>query len=409
MDIAIVNPILATPNLTSVLDVGRPVVLTEAELRTTSINQLGRALADLGHRVSVYAAQDYLGRDEVALSDHLTVVGVPTQLRGVFNPALVPFTPRIGELIRRRGADVIQSGDCFQLTTLFSSRAAASIGAAFLVWQEAFRHMRFPGPLYEEGFELVAGRTLRARTRCFVPRTVRARAYLEGLGVSPATIADWIPNAVDGAIFHPGTATRAPEDFGFASGTPLAIVVARLSPPKGVDLAIRAVAILRRRGVKVGLLVRGSGPEKAHLEALARQEDVSDVVRFVPRVSQEELVGLYNSCDLSIVPSRTEWLPYAMIEAGACGLPSVASEAGCMNDFADGGRCGIVVPPESPEAIADGVGRMIQDDEFREQMGAAARQRFLEHFELRGVATRFARLYADLVAAQPPGAPRSNT
>lgn len=402
MDIAIVNPILRTSNVTSALGVEGPVVLTEAELRIATIAELGRALADLGHRVTVYAADDYLGRDEVTLSDRLTVVGVPTQLRGVFNPALVAFTPRIGTLIRRRGADVIQSGDYFQLTTLFSSQVAASIGVAFVVWQEPFRHMRIPGQWYEQGFEMVAGRTLRAHTRCFVPRTVRARAYLENLGVSPAAIADWIPNGVDGEVFRPDTGTLRPEDFGLASGTPLAIVVARLSPSKGVDLAIRAVAVLRKRGLTVGLLVRGNGPQQARLEALVRQEDVTDLVRFVPRGTRAELVNLYNSCDLSIVPSRRDLLPYALIEAGACGLPSVASDAGCMDDFVDDGQNGIVVAPDSPEAIAEGVGRLIQDDELRDRMGAAARQRFLERFELRVTAARFAQLYADLLAGYPP-------
>lgn len=405
MEIAIVNPILRTPNMTSAFGVEGPTVLSEEELRLATISELGRALADQGHHVTIYAADAYLESEEVALSDRVTVVGVPTRLRTVFNPAAVAFAPGLGALLRQRGADVIQSGDYFQLTTLFSSQAAASMGVAFVIWQEPFRPMRSPGNWYERGFERVAGPGMRARTRCFVPRTIRARAYLERLGVSPGRISGWIPNGVDGRVFRARPGTRRPEDFGLAADLPVAVVVARLSRQKGVDLAVRAVAILRRRGRDVGLLVRGNGPERGRLEGLVRAEGVSDLVRFVPRGSREDLVDLYNSCDLAIVPSRRDLLPYALIEAGACGLPAVAADGGCMDDFVLDGENGLVVPPDSPEAIADGVRRLLEDEALRSRMGAAAARRFREHFELRVTASRFSRLYSELLDGHSAGPP----
>lgn len=397
LEIALINPILRSPNIPSTFGVEGPVVLSEADVRMVDVNLLGQALADLGHRVTVYAADAYLEGDEVALSDRLTVVGVPTYLRRIFNPALIAFTPGIGDLLRRRGADVIQSAEYYRLTTLFASRAAASMGAVFVIWQETFRHMRIPGQWFEQGLELVTGPATQSRTRCFVPRTIRARAYLERVGVPPSMIRDWIPNGVDGATFRPESGTWRPEDFGLAKGLPLAIVVARLSPDKGVDLAIRSLGVLRKQGREVGLLVRGDGPLRRYLEEVVRREGVGDLVRFVPRGSREDLAKLLNSCTLSIVPSRNDLLPYALIEAGACGLPAVAVRTGCMDDFVADGVNGIMVAPDSPEAIAGGVTRLVEDYALRDQMAAAARQRFLKDFDLRVTAKRFAQLYADLL------------
>jgi glycosyltransferase involved in cell wall biosynthesis len=395
MDVALVNPVLRTSSVPSVFGTTPPIAMGEPEVRNASITELGQALADLGHRVTIYAADVYLKEPEYVLNDRLSVVGVPTHLRRVFNPALVAFTPKIGAILQRRPVDVIQSGDFYQMTTRFSAVAAARLGVPFVVWQEPFRHMRTPGQWYERGLDWVSGREMRAGRQRFVPRTIRARGYLESLGIPPDAIAPWIPNGVNGAVFRPQERTLRGEDFGLPNGIPLALVVARLSPEKGVDLAVRAMAILRDSGARVGLIIRGDGPDRARLEAMVREWHLEDLVR-IGVSSRAELVDLYNSCDLAIVPSRRDLLPYALIEAGACGLPAVATRAGCSDDFVRDGENGVLVAPESPEEIAREVGRLVSDDALRRRMGAAARERFLHDFELSAVAARFAGLYHDL-------------
>jgi len=70
----------------------------------------------------------------------------------------------------------------------------------------------------------------------------------------------WIPSGINGNLFQPRSGTLYPEDFGLSKDFALVLLVARLIPSKGVDLALHAEAILRKKGIKVGLLIAGSGP-----------------------------------------------------------------------------------------------------------------------------------------------------
>jgi glycosyltransferase involved in cell wall biosynthesis len=170
-----------------------------------------------------------------------------------------------------------------------------------------------------------------------------------------------------------------------------------------VDLAIQAIALLRKNGKKVGLLVRGSGPELSYLRTLAKELGVHDFVRFLDRQSRSEMVNLYNSSDIFLLASRARTLvstedvfPFCLLEAGACGLPSVTTRVGSVEDFVQDGLNGLLVPPNSVEAIATGIGRLLADDSLREAMGKKARQRFGEAFDIRVVAARLAKVYRDL-------------
>jgi glycosyltransferase involved in cell wall biosynthesis len=173
-------------------------------------------------------------------------------------------------------------------------------------------------------------------------------------------------------------------------------MVARLSPDKGVDLAIQAIALLRKKGKKVGLLVRGSGPELSYLRALSKKTGVHDFVRFLGPQSRSEMVNLYNSSELFLLASRKDICPFSLLEAGACGLPSVTTRVGSVEDFVQDSVNGLLVPPNSVEAIATGIGRLLADDNLRKAMGKEARRRFEEAFDMRVVAARLTKVYQDL-------------
>jgi glycosyltransferase involved in cell wall biosynthesis len=172
--------------------------------------------------------------------------------------------------------------------------------------------------------------------------------------------------------------------------------VARLSPDKGIDLAIRSIAILKKKGKKVGLLIRGSGQQLQYLKALASNLGVFDFVKFIGGQTQSQMVDLYNSSDLFLVASRKDLFPFSLLEAGACGLPSVTTRVGSVIDFVEDGKNGLIVSPNSAQAIAEGINRLITNDNLRKVMGKEARRRFEEHFDRRIVATRLGEVYQDL-------------
>jgi glycosyltransferase involved in cell wall biosynthesis len=398
LNIGIINPVLSTPYVLPPFIVGQARSIPASELPDVNIVELGRALGNLGHHVTIYAADAFLESDQVAVNDRVTICGVPAHLRWIFNPALVAFTPGLAYSPRLREADIIQSGEFHQLTTYFASRLAADAGIPLVVWQETFHHMRLPGQWYEQCYEFTAGRSVRATARRFILRTRKAQAYLEALGIPRSFIGPWVPTGIDGMSFQPRSGTLHPEDFGMPNDCALATIVARLDPDKGVDVAIRAISLLTRKGMKVGLLVRGSGPELNRLRTLAKQEGVKDRVRFLSRKSRAEMAELYNSSDIVVLASRKDLFPFSLLEAAACGRPIVATRVGCVDDLVEDGVNGILTTPDSVEAFAAGIHRILSDDDFREAAGKATRQRFEEDFDIRVTAGRLAKVYQETLS-----------
>ena len=395
--VGIVNLILTTPNIRPGLIWEEVQPIDSAKLKEINIVELARSVADRGDRVTLYVADAYLPDGDVQLGDRLVIRGVSTRLRRLFHPAIVPLNPTLPRSIEEDGPDVIQSGEFHQPGTFLASRAAAATVVPLLVWQEAFRPMRVPGRWYQQFFELTAGRSVRAMTTRFVLRTTKARAYLESIGVPASVIGPWIPTGINGDSFQTRSGSLHPEDLGLPIDCALVAMAGRLNRDKGMDLAIRSVAVLKKMGIHIALLIAGVGPELEPLRALAKHEEIDDVVRLLGHRSRTEMANLYHSADLFLLTSRNDTLPFSLIEAGCCGLASVTVAVGCVEDIVQDGVTGIVVASNSVESIATGIARLLADDGLREAMGKAARQRFVEHFDLRVTASRLARVYEEAV------------
>ena len=153
----------------------------------------------------------------------------------------------------------------------------------------------------------------------------------------------------------------APRPGPRASSAPALVTVARLSPEKGIDDLIRAIALLRDRGVTVTLEVAGEGPHRSELEALIQTLGLTDRVRlagFVPH--GPELVAMLDGADVFVLPSRSEGLPHSLVEAMARALPVIATAVGGVPAFLSHGN-GIVVPICDPRSLATAVQGLIQD------------------------------------------------
>jgi len=125
--------------------------------------------------------------------------------------------------------------------------------------------------------------------------------------------------------------------------------------------------------------VAGVGSRRPHFERLVAALGLGDAVRFLGFVSDEDLPGLYNAADLYVGASRrfdrlAEGFGIALVEAAACGLAVVGGRSGGVPDAVREGETGILVDPEDPAAVADGITRLLADAELRRRMGAAGRR-----------------------------------
>jgi len=155
-----------------------------------------------------------------------------------------------------------------------------------------------------------------------------------------------------------------------------AVFVGRLTHEKGLDVLLRALEAPVGLG---GLLVVGDGPERKALEALATRATLP--VRFCGY--HEDVSGFLAAADVFVQPSRSEGLPFSLLEAMAHGLPVVCSDVGGMRAaVGDGGR---VVPADDPLTLAACLRRTVCDGDMRRALGEAARSRAAREFGVGGM------------------------
>lgn len=174
--------------------------------------------------------------------------------------------------------------------------------------------------------------------------------------------------------------------FGIAPESTLVVSVSRLVPRKGMDVLIRAAARLAPVHPELEVVIGGSGRDLPRLERLVAE--LAAPVRFVGRVDDDDLPGLYGAADLFAMACRNRWLGLeqegfgiVFLEAAACGVPQVAGESGGAAEAVLDGETGLVVDdPHSVSALTDALRALIIDPDRRRAMGAAGRVRAEQSF-----------------------------
>lgn len=139
------------------------------------------------------------------------------------------------------------------------------------------------------------------------------------------------------------------------------VFVGRLVSDKGVDVLVRALGLLARRGRRVGLSVVGEGPEMPALEALALELGVADRIDFMGRRTGDELAQILRRHQVMVVPSVWQE-PFGVVclEAMACGCVPVAARSGGLPDAV--GRAGVVVERADPRALAHALEELVDNE-----------------------------------------------
>lgn len=191
-----------------------------------------------------------------------------------------------------------------------------------------------------------------------------------------------------------GNRPALPADLGIPAGTPVVSVVAALREPKGHEVALRVWPEVRAAVPGAVLLVVGDGP---HLPVL--QAKAGDGVVFAG--SREDVPDILRGSTLGLLPSLTEALPTALIEAAACGLPVVATTVGGTPEVVDHGRTGLLVAPGDAAALAAATIELLTDEARRTRFGAAARTLAEERFGIQGWARALRRMYEEALSVTP--------
>jgi len=223
------------------------------------------------------------------------------------------------------------------------------------------------------------------------------RIVVERYGVDPNRV-HIIPPGVDLARFTPGGRAAAREHFSLPSVAFVVVAARRLDPRMGLDVLLEGWAEVQRSHPDAILLIAGQGEELERLAALAARLPDPSQVRFLGRISDEDLVLLYQAADCSVVPTRAlEGFGLVTLESLACGTPAVVTDVGGLPDGVVGLDPSLVVPAEDPGALAF---RLLGVAQGKLPSQALCREH-AEQFGWEEVAQVHARLYEEVAGRAP--------
>ncbi len=225
-----------------------------------------------------------------------------------------------------------------------------------------------PDPFRAGPFRMVERLLARRAARLIAISRAVARFYEEQVGVPAAKL----------AVVHYGLDALPPawrqEPAPFpGEGARLLLCVSRLEPQKGVDTAVQALALVRRREPAAVLAVLGEGPERPRLERLARHLGLDGAVILPGRVG--DVAAWYRRAEMLVHPARWEGFGLAMLEAMLAERPVVASRAGSAPEIVAPGHTGLLVPPDDPAALASALVELLADRERAARYGQAGLER----------------------------------
>jgi glycosyltransferase involved in cell wall biosynthesis len=185
---------------------------------------------------------------------------------------------------------------------------------------------------------------------------------------------------------------------------PTLVFVGRINPLKDPKTLLRAFALVREEVPGARLRIYGATPEgdeDYHAECLALAADLGLDGSAVFEGRVESVVDAYHSGHVVVLSSISEGFPYAVIEAMACGRPTVATDVGGVSEAVV--DPGLLVGPRDHVAMAEVCVKLLRNPAVRRRLGVLSRERALEHFTLERCLAGYREFYATLTS--PPPAP----
>jgi len=219
-----------------------------------------------------------------------------------------------------------------------------------------------------------------------VPPSSRHVAIETGLGLPIGKI-KIIRNGIEVDKFVPGPLRNG--------SIPAVGCFARVVSIKGIEVLIEAARIILEKQ-KADFFVLGEVQEEDYYQEclkLVERVGIGDRFKFMGHVNT---LDWYRKVDIFTLSSHSEGVPYALLEAMSCGLPSVCTAVGGVPDILTDGT-GYLVPPNQPEQLADKLGLLIADRDLRRQMGEKASRVANEKYDVRDMAANFEKLYREVI------------
>jgi glycosyltransferase involved in cell wall biosynthesis len=355
------------------------MLVTDIDSPTGGVQvQSFRLLGELGRRGvrSYVCARNYHGRPRRELRDGVEIRRSPTLGRrfGALNSVLY-LADTLGWLVRnRRRYDVIHCQQMFG-ATMVGLLARRLLGKPVVVRVTSTGELGEVRQIREMAFSRLRLSQIRRVDR-WVALTIDMKRELLSLGISETAITV-IPNAANlpaGCAFQAEAKDDARRALGL-SAEKVAVYTGRLSSEKGLDSLLRAWGDVSAVHADAVLLLVGAGGGyrnvEADLRALCDQLSLGGSVRFVGHVDEVERYLI--ASDLFVLPSRTEGMSNALVEAMAAGCAVVTTDIPANRAIVVDEISGLLVPVDAEDALASAISRVFRDPDRGNSLGMAAR------------------------------------
>jgi glycosyltransferase involved in cell wall biosynthesis len=199
--------------------------------------------------------------------------------------------------------------------------------------------------------------------------------------IAPDAVVRRMHHGINHQQFHAQRQTRSPD-------RPTCILaVGRLKAKKGLDVLIEACRLMHARGRNIQCLIVGYGEAADALKAQIHSAGLNDVVQLLGKLPRHSVIEWYARADVFVQPSRImadgdrDGIPNVMLEAMSMALPVIASKVSGIPEVIEHQGNGLLVEPDDPVALANGIEHLLDDREAAAAMGAQARATVMRHFD----------------------------
>lgn len=367
--------------------------------------QIARELGERGHSVDVYtSAHNPDDPQIVGLGDNARVIHLQAGPHHKTKESLHRYIPKyLRRLEEFREAEGL-TYDLVHSHYWLSGQAGLSLADSWQVPHVTTFHTLARKKLQARAGESEPERRVQAETRVIeqastiVVSTDQEKEDLSRLyGVSPRSVRI-IPAGVDLDLFKPVDREDARRSLGIQESNIL-LSVGRIEPLKGIEILVRAMALLSDLDDSRLVIVGGKPQEDdeiKRLKSIAAELGVETRTTFTGTVQQTELPAYYSAADVFVLPSYYESFGLVALEAMACGTPVIASRVGGPGSFITSGETGYLVPWPCPEPYAQRLDVLLANPALAAAMCKAARAKALTMgWDI--AARRIANLYTTLI------------
>lgn len=292
---------------------------------------------------------------------------------------------RFARFLREHAVDAVQSHEF--TANVYASMGARLAGVPIVCTTHGKNY--WPHALYRRTAYRWAARNARA----FVAVSADLAEFIAGtLGVARSRV-HILRNGIDPSVFECDARARVDvrAELSIGPTQPLLLACGELTPVKGHEYLLRALQQLAKEGSNAVVVLAGDGPLRADLEAFARSLDISARVRFLG--FRTDVPALLSAADIFVMPSLSEGLPLALLEAMSVGVPVVATAVGGVPEVIRTGVTGWLAPASDADALARALLEVLQNPGARERVIKDARLLCRTQYDLRATVSCYAELY----------------